>query len=104
MLSSGGELSVRVNRCRRGSGGRDAVSTSEPPPLVPCLVNWRTVFKNLCHGRGRRSRFLLGYDVSFRLFQKQMIEVQPRSTRRLLLCCEGGCPSVPLMSNRPIYA
>jgi hypothetical protein len=31
------------------------------------------VFKNLFHGRGRRSRFLLGFDVSSQLFQKQII-------------------------------
>ena len=32
-----------------------------------------TVFKNLSHGRRRRSRFFQGFDVSFRSFQKQMV-------------------------------
>jgi hypothetical protein len=60
----------RFRGARRSSLNQVNSKVSTVELTIPPI---RTALKNLSHGRGRRSRFFEGFDVSFRQFHKQMI-------------------------------
>jgi len=69
-------------------------------PLPACLVVLATVFKNLSSIQDLRSRFFKGFDVSFRLFQKQMISAEKKRMVRISLYNLGKRNDLQRMAGR----